>query len=164
MRAIPAQRLLGAHAKQSRVIFKSDSDRILTVPPLLVFSPVMYLPAVVAKAKALAELAFGSSDMLGIKRTAGHGLLNQEADVLAIDGTAPGILRAALLTRASEMVFGFSGDKEIQIDLGAVLQLYRDARHQAILAGELADELPIGDLSFDFGSLKTVQEPGSFHA
>lgn len=156
MRAIPAQRLLASHAMNMGATFAFASmaapDESATVDPIVVFSPSMYLPAVIAKAEAIAKFVFGSADVLGVKRTVNElGILGVEADVMAIDGSPEGVLRSLLLTRASEQVFEFntSAQKAQQIELAGVTAYYRSEGAPAV-RGERDDNLSDESSSYEW--------------
>lgn len=144
-RAIPATRLLAAHAEAHKAFFTSDGFIIqgqqALVEPIIVFSPSMFLPAVIAKAESMAKFLFGSSEMFGTRRSTNDlGLLGIEADVMAIDGSAQGVLRGLLLARASEQVFGLllSPVKSQLVDLSQITAYYRNDGAPA-LRGEKDD-------------------------
>lgn len=120
------------------------------ISPDLVFSPSLYLPAVIAKAEALAVFAFGSAEVLGVRRLiTDMGWLGVDADVLGIDGTPGGVLRSLLLTRASEQVFTLLSTKDRRIDLGPVTDYYRGPGARAI-RGQIADVLTPESANYDW--------------
>ena len=144
-RAIPANRLLAAHAEVNKVFFTAEhlvvQGEQALIEPILVFSSSMFLPVVIAKAEAMAKFLFGSSEVLGIRRSiTDQGLMGVEADVRAVDGSPEGVLRGLLLTRASEQVFGFeTGPIQSQLlDLAGVIAYYRNEGAPA-LRGERDD-------------------------
>lgn len=146
-RVIPAQRLLAANAQNLGVQFVASpvhpGDEGLRLDPILVFSPSMFLPAIVAKAESLAKFVFLSSEMLGVRRSINNlGALGVETDVLAVDGSPAGLLRALLLTRACEQVFSFRVDEvALQIiDVTGIRNYYLGEGAQAI-RGERDDTL-----------------------
>jgi hypothetical protein len=145
MNAIPTQRMLASHATQSGISFRSGI-RNRDYEPLIVFSPAMFLPAVISKAQALAEHVLGSSDVLDIRRhESPTGLLGVEADVGPVDGTPQGLLRGALMARASELVFGFSvlRANAPEVDLDATLARYMSGEGAAIVRGEAPDSVDL---------------------
>lgn len=162
-RAIPAQRFLAADASGMGAVFTSGrltlSDDEPRFSPLVVFSPSMYLPAVIAKAEALAKFVFGSAEMLGVRRVVNEmGVLGVEADTMGIDGSAAGMLRALLLRRAAEQVFDqLLGQPQssrpdansLVIDLAAVTSYYRGEGRSAV-RGERDDVLNSDPLSYDW--------------
>ena len=133
LRAIPAQRFLASHARGLGVVFVFKQPHLpedmAPIDPIVVFSPAMYLPAVISKAEALAKFVFGSADALGVRRAVHDmGVLGVEADVMSIDGSPEGLLRATLLARASEQVFElgeFALSRRQEIDLARVTSYYR---------------------------------------
>lgn len=154
LRAIPAARLLAAHVTGLNAVFtypglQAEGEEALNLDPIVVLSSAMYLPAVVAQAEAIAAfcLPAGGSDVLGIKRTVNDmGVLGVECDVGAIDGSAQGILRSALLVQACEQVFGLKADAQgkpqvpQRVDLARVTAYYR-GEGAAAVRGERADIL-----------------------
>jgi hypothetical protein len=160
LRAIPAQRLLAAHARNLGAQFFSapefSGDKGLNLDPIMVFSPSMFLPAIIAKAESLAKFVFESADMLGVRREINHRcVLGVEADVLAVDGSPEGVLRSLLLTRASEQVFEFNADLRQQhvVDVNRVRNYYLTEGAQAI-RGERDDSLSVEVLSCQLPGLK----------
>lgn len=154
-RAIPASRLLAAHAEANRAFFTSDGLIIqgeqALLEPIIVFSPSMFLPAVITKAESIAKFIFGSADMMGTRRSTNElGLLGIEADVMAVDGSPQGILRGLLLARASEQVFGLllNPMKSQLIDVAAISSYYRNEGAPA-LRGEI-DDVISADLLLDY--------------
>lgn len=145
MRAIPADRLLASHAAALKVAFAFEgmghAGEALQIEPIVVFSPAMYLPAVIAKAEAIAKFLFGSSEVLGVRRSVNDmGVLGVEADIMPIDGSPQGILRSLLVVRASEQLFDFQlNSPGLQfIDLARVTAYYR-TEGAAALRGERDD-------------------------
>lgn len=144
-RAIPASRLLASHAEVLKAYFTSEGLQVAgekaLLDPLIVFSPSMYLPAVIAKAESLAKFVFGSADVLGVRRSVNDlGVLGVEADVKAVDGSPEGVLRGLLLARASEQVFDMNllfGKSQL-IDVARITAYYR-GEGAAAVRGERDD-------------------------
>lgn len=153
LRAIPASRMLAAYVEKYNATFTfagmEVNGEIVAIEPIVVFSPAMYLPAVIAQAEAKAIFQWGSADVLGVKRTINElGVLGVECDVMPIDGSAQGILRGLLLAQAAEQVFNLisPGQSSAQvIDLSRATAYYR-SEGAAAVRGECADVL-IGDVS-----------------
>lgn len=148
LRAIPAGRLLAAHAQtfKAKFVFSNLSDD--EFDPIVVLSPGMYLPAVIAQAEAIAQFIFGSTEVLGVRRSINEmGLLGVESDVRPVDGSPQGVLRSLLLTRASEQVFNFNAQQAMSpvIDLARLTNYYR-TEGAAAIRGECADVL-VADVS-----------------
>lgn len=160
LRSIPAQRLLAAHAATLGAVFTfpdvafSADQAPVAVDGIVVFSPAMYLPAVISKAQALAKFVFGSADVLGIERSVNDmAVLGVEADVMTIDGSPQGVLRSLLLTRASEQLFELNtnhrADTQQVIDLGRVTAYYRSEGAPAI-RGEQDDFLSVDPSGYEW--------------
>lgn len=145
---MPAQRFLASHARTLGVVFTYQqphgSEDPVSLDPIVVFSPSMYLPAVIAKAEALARFVFGSAEALGVRRVIHDlGVLGVEADVMSIDGSPEGLLRATLLARASEQVFEYRESptaREQLVDLSRATAYYRGEGAPAV-RGEQDDVL-----------------------
>lgn len=159
LRAISAQRLLAAHPSTRRAVF-SYGKPILGVEDegidaIVVFSPSMFLPAVIARAEALARFTFGSSQMLGVKRSANDmSILGVEADVAHIDGSPEGLLRSLLMSYASEQVFNLHvkpslDDHVTSVDLASVRSYYLGEGAMA-LRGERDDVLTADATHYDW--------------
>lgn len=135
MPVIPVQRLLAHEARQARVRFFID-DSGNEVPAIMVFSPSWAMPLVSAYAKCLAVRAFGESslewmrDRLMISK---RSPLGYESHWAAIDGSAHGLLRAAILTRAAQEALGYTLFPEAGGDEQRV-------NWQAIVASATGDE------------------------
>lgn len=159
MRAVPAQRLLASHPATRTAIFHfgevDSNDDGLGVDAITVFSPSMFLPAVIARAEAMAKFAFGSSEMMGVKRVVNEfAFCGVEADIAAIDGSPEGVLRSLLMCHASEQLFGLNvaspapsqtqtkiaADHFIVVDLFKIRSYYV-AEGAAALRGERVDIL-----------------------
>jgi hypothetical protein len=136
LRAISAQRFLASDAALFGAVFTAlpslsgashNSNDKVPLGRLTVLSPAMFLPAVIAQAEAIAKFAFGSTEVLGVRRKQNElGLFGVEADVLAIDGSPAGILRSTLLLRASQQVFKLNtAERLLQIvDLSGIREYY----------------------------------------
>lgn len=152
-RAIHVARLLAAEAGNLRVTFTANgltlgSESVPTIDPLVIFSPSMYLPAVIAKAESLAKFVFGSAEVLGVRRRVNDlGVLGVEADVKAVDGSPEGILRGLLMSRASHQVFDWKvdGTTPQSIDVSRITAYYR-GHGAAAVRGE-KDDVISGDIS-----------------
>lgn len=147
LRAIPVTRLLAAHAATFQALFVFESmNGPVEIEPLLVFSPAMFLPVVISQASALATFLLGSDELLGLKRSiADGGIFGVEADIMEVDGSPQGILRASLMTYASELVFNLGQVQKNQqgqsmIDLTPITHYYR-SEGAAAVRGERADVL-----------------------
>lgn len=160
LRAIPAQRLLASHAATLGAVFTfpdvamTGGREPVAVDGIVVFSPAMFLPAVISKAQALAKFVFGSADVLGVDRSVNDlAVLGVEADVMTIDGSPQGVLRSLLLTRASEQLFEFNinnrADTTQVIDLARVTAYYRSEGAPA-LRGEQDDFLSIDSSGYEW--------------
>jgi hypothetical protein len=135
-RAISAQNFLASDAALFGVVFTAlpslygaapNDNEKFPLGRITVFSPAMFLPAVIAQAEAIAKFAFGSTDMLGVRRKSGGlGLLGVEADVLEIDGSPAGLLRSAILLFACQQVFKLNTAQRLQqvIDLSGIREYY----------------------------------------
>lgn len=161
MRAIPAQRLLAAHPATRAAVFSygqtTSDDDDLGIDAIVVFSPSMFLPAVIARAEALAKFTFGSAEMLGVKRVVSDmSILGVEADVAGIDGSPQGVLRSLLMSYASEQLFGLTpnltskaADRSIGVDL-SVIRAYYLGEGALALRGERSDLLVDDSTQYDW--------------
>lgn len=159
LRAIPAQRLLAAHPSTQRAMFVYGKTTLGAedggIDSILVFSPSMFLPAVIARAEALARFAFRSSEMLGVKRSSNDmAMLGVEADVAGIDGSPQGVLRSLLMSYASEQVFNLygqpaDGERSVSVDLASVRSYYLGEGALA-LRGERDDLLTVDSTHYDW--------------
>lgn len=158
LRAIPVQRLLAAHPSTRRATFAYGQVTLGGdggIDAVVVFSPSMFLPAVIARAEALARFMFGSSEMLGVKRSSNDmAMLGVEADVASIDGSPQGVLRSLLMTYASEQVFSLNarpdaGERSITVDLASVRSYYLGEGALA-LRGERDDLLTVDSTHYDW--------------
>lgn len=159
LRAIPAQRLLTAHPSIHRVVFSYGADALENqdagIDPIVVFSPSMFLPAVIARAEALARFVFGSSEVLGVRRSVNEmSILGVEADVAAIDGSPQGVLRSLLMMYASEQVFSLNArlqkaDRPLVVDLASVRSYYISEGAPA-LRGERDDLLTADSTHYEW--------------
>lgn len=107
---VSVQRLLAQQVAQAKVSFCLDDDR-QDVPPLLLFSAAWAQPLVSAYARLLSILAMGEDARVLFpcdfksSATAPLGLVCREKP---LDGSAAGLLRAALVSRAAQEALGFS--------------------------------------------------------
>lgn len=121
-RALTAQRLLAADADACQVGFSLKTTKLSSQT---VFSPAMFLPAVVAQAEAMALFCFGSTDVVSVTRLkSDSGLFGVEVDTGLIDSSPEGLLRSALLIRASQQVFGFGEGQPKQLNIQPVCDYY----------------------------------------
>lgn len=144
-RALPAWRFLARHAKEQGMEFLyqpvNPDDRVQRFDSIVVMSPAMFLPAVIAKAEAIAKFNFGGTAMLGVKRSSNHlGVLGVEADVLPVDGSAAGLMRSFLLIRACEQLFDFGFSNSKKVDLSRIAEYY-NGEGQAAVLGKCSDLL-----------------------
>lgn len=156
LRAIPIQRTLASLPQVVGVVFSFQGMTLATgdviVEPVLVFSPAMFLPAVVARAESLAKFLYGSSDVLGVKRSINEmGILGVEADIAAVDGSPQGIIRATLMTYAAEQVFDLFDyqARSSPVDLASIRSYYRGEGALA-LRGERDDVLTVDPTTYDW--------------
>jgi len=109
-RPIPVQVLLTRQATQAGVSFSLDDEQ-QEVPPLLLFSSAWAQPLVSAYARVLAMLSLGNDAAILFpcefkpNAAAPLGFVCREKP---IDGSAAGILRAAIVSRAAQEALGFS--------------------------------------------------------
>lgn len=97
-RCISADRLMAAQAQDLGLRFEMGGQEI---PAVVVFSPVMFMPAVADVLQELVSTAFDSSEVLGVVRNSSPlGLLGEEADIAVIDGSPAGVIRASFLESA----------------------------------------------------------------
>lgn len=139
MHAIPLQRLLTHEANRAQVVFLEDNAEagvtgaLRRVGALLVFSPAWAMPLVAAYARAIAYGALGERGVqwLGANTHARSGAaLELETHVPPVDGSAQGIWRAAIFTRAAQEALGYTLD---------VLPSDDPARRQLVNWSEIAD-------------------------
>lgn len=159
MPRLTAQRLLALQAMQARIHFTMD-EGATPVPPMVMFASGWAMPLVVAYARAvvLASLGAGATTLLQEQRRPSlMSPFGEEVTVGAIDGSAAGLLRAAVLSYAAQEALGFRWDEPNTVDLdvlvhsvmlkpqGLAAQLLR-ARSEADLAGVLArHDIPAPD-------------------
>jgi len=109
-RTITVQRLLAQQAIQAGITFGLDDDP-QDVPPLLLFAAAWSQPLVSAYARLLSILSMGKNAHILFpcefksSPAAPLGLICTEAPV---NGSADGILRAAIVSRAAQEALGFS--------------------------------------------------------
>jgi len=109
-RIITVQRLLARQAAQAGVTFCLDDDA-QEAPPLLLFSPAWAQPLISAYARVLAMLSLGDAAQVlfpcefKTSSAAPLGLVCKEGP---IDGSAAGLLRAAIVSRAAQEALGFT--------------------------------------------------------
>ncbi len=124
MRSLPAQRLLSSHADVSGYSFNFKGQALSS--SLIVFSPVMLMPVVVAFAKSIALNVFGSSSVLDAEceiADSGKSLLGVIAKVGPADGSPQGLIRASLLAGASDLIFRMHAKANV-LDLADVIAAY----------------------------------------
>lgn len=159
MPKLTAQRLLALQAMQARIYFTMDEGST-PVPPMMMFASGWAMPLVAAYARAVAltSLGAGATALLQEqRRSSAVSPLGEEVTVGIIDGSAAGLLRAALLSYAAQEALGFRWDAPGLVDWdvlvqgvmlrphGLASQLLR-ARSEADLAGVLArHDIPAPD-------------------
>lgn len=152
MRAIPTQRLLASHADVSgyRFIYRGE----VLSSSLIVFSPVMLMPVVVACAKSIALNSFASTSVLDAEceiGNPGESLLGVVAKVGPCDGSPQGLIRASLLTGGSDLVFRMHANDANFLDLADVIAAYeKDA--SVLLSDDMLSTMDpelLRDISFD---------------
>jgi len=110
LRSISIQRLLTQQVTRASVTFCLDDDQ-QEVPPLLLFSSAWAQPLISAYARVLAMLSLGDDAKVLFpcefrdSPTAPLGLICRERPV---DGSAAGVLRAAIVSRAVQEALGFT--------------------------------------------------------
>ncbi len=110
MHAIPIQRLLTHEVNHARVSF-FFGDAQQETPAILIFSPAWAMPLVAAYAKGIAVQALGRDALALVqeRRTQSEDApLGYISHLAAVDGTAQGLLRAAVVTRAAQEALGYS--------------------------------------------------------
>lgn len=141
MRAFPIQRILANDA--AGMTFRSQRG---DMNALVVFSPIVFMPVIAAKAVAIARHVFGpeGDQVLGLQRTLSDGaMFGLEATVGPLDGSPEGILRALIMTRASQQVFGFTAGRPQVIDLDAVAKSYETEEGREVLMGTRSDVIDL---------------------
>jgi len=134
-RPISVQRLLAQQLTQAGVTFCLDEDQ-QEVPLLLLLSPAWSQPLISAYARVLAMLSLGDDARVLFpcdfrpSPTAPLGLVCREKPV---DGSAAGILRAAIVSRAAQEALGFTLDDSQQQRIN-----FMDVVRQCEMPGTLA--------------------------
>lgn len=128
MRVVPVQRLLTQQALAAGWRFALGAPALggaVPVAPMMVFSPGWLMPLINRYAMALGVAMLGEASlaMWGHRREAVNGSpLGWESHVLPVDGSAEGILRAALVSRACEEALGARFDRpRVELPLTSVI-------------------------------------------
>jgi hypothetical protein len=124
-RCIPAGRLMAAQAEEQGVSFSVWGQRL---PAIVVFSPVMFMPAVIDVLEELVVDAFGSAQALCIRREPSElGILREQAEMAAIDGSPEGLIRGLFIEAAwQRALWPLAADKEA--DLTPVVASFAEQR------------------------------------
>lgn len=139
-RCIPADRMMAEQTRQRGLSFTVLGQ---DVPPIVVFSSAMFMPAVVDELEILSLKVFGSTEPLGVVRTSSAvGFLGEEADIAVIDGSATGLMRLLLLERAWELALGVSPQASGCVELAPCMAQFFE-RRQARQARVARPEHPL---------------------
>ena len=148
MRAITAQRFLSAYALTQGVSFTEDVDGQPVVhDPLIVLSPVCFLPAVIAFARSLSNqvLGSGAEAVLEIStQTKQESLLGVQQNVGPLDSSVAGIFRTLILSRGFDLMCSAHVGPQGRIQLERLEAFFLSPEGRSYIAGttDIALDLP----------------------
>mgnify|MGYP000866686203 CR=1 FL=1 len=153
MRAITAQRFVGAYALERGVLFTEVIDGATSShDPSIVFSPVCFLPVVLSYARVLAKHVWGDDSVALLEissRLNPDSVLGIEQQCAALDSSVAGTLRALLLSRGFDLLVEqfstLSSQGECQVALEKLESAFVSPVGRLCLIGERDLSIDVSD-------------------
>lgn len=148
MRAISAQRFLSSLSVTNRVHFVEHvNGQPVIHDPLVVLSPVCFLPAVIAYSRSLAKCVLGdkSESLLEVSTSKNDGsIFGISQNVSPLDSSVAGMLRTLLLSRGFELLCRDHGEASGHLPLEKLEEFFLTPAGQQYLIGstDIAISLP----------------------
>lgn len=142
MRALTAQRFLASYARVQGIAFMESG---MAHEPIIIFSPVCVLPAVIAYARSLATLVLGEGadavlEVHSVDQV--ESVFGIEQHVGPLDASVAGTLRTLLLSRGFDLMCHAHAVRK-SLDLQRLIDFFANEDGRAYLNGSQAIEMDL---------------------